>query len=48
MKYETPELRALIPAINAIQTSEKHKNGGPTDTILVQPDAVAAYEDWEE
>jgi hypothetical protein len=48
MKYETPELKVLVPAINAIQTSETHKNSGPLDSILVRPDVIAAYEDWEE
>jgi hypothetical protein len=48
MKYEAPELKVLVPAINAIQTSETHKNSGPLESILVLPDVVAAYEDWEE
>ncbi len=47
MKYETPELTALTPAINAIQTL------GSKDTSEVNPDGIHAndsgggYADWE-
>lgn len=44
MKYETPEVTALTPAINAIQTL---KQTGGSDTSDFEPPA-AAYEDWEE
>lgn len=43
MRYETPELTVLMPAINAIQAN---KDGGPIDNPL--RDVVAAYEDWED
>jgi hypothetical protein len=49
MKYETPQLTALTPAINAIQGP-----GTPTSkTITTQSDAPGqhespgAYADWE-
>jgi hypothetical protein len=45
MKYETPELTALTPALNAIQTPK-----GPVipniDGLRVEL-GVGAYEDWE-
>jgi len=45
MRYEVPELTALTPAINAIQTA---KNKGPIDVPPTEDSAVvAAYEDWE-
>lgn len=44
MKYETPELTALTPAIDAIQAIKVSPN--PTDGS--QPEqSVGAYEDWE-
>ena len=47
MKYETPELTALTPAINAIQEGGPSKTSYPsTDNIL--PEDVAAYTDWED
>jgi hypothetical protein len=51
MKYETPELTALTPAINAIQTtdislkSSSHKVDSQPGTG--QNDASSAYADWE-
>jgi hypothetical protein len=51
MKYETPELTALTPAINAIQItdpslkSSSHRKEGQPGTG--QNDAHSAYEDWE-
>jgi hypothetical protein len=45
MKYETPELTALTPAIDAIQAQ---KFEPPTiDQPKVHETAVSAYEDWE-
>ena len=44
MKYETPELTALVPAINAIQTG---KSIPPVNDSGL-PESGAAYEDWEE
>ena len=44
MKYETPELTVLVPAINAIQV--KKINQLPEDHPGVN-DGPGAYEDWE-
>ena len=44
MKYETPELTALTPAINAIQTTKTVL--GSFDS-LHEPEEVGAYQDWE-
>ncbi len=47
MKYETPELTALTPAINVIQGPTK---GFPGDTDSVPPrdnEIVGGYQDWE-
>lgn len=47
MKYETPELTALTPAIYAVQgfktisASPRDGNPGPNN------DVSAGYEDWE-
>ncbi len=48
MKYETPELTALTPAINAIQISSADKSNplGPLDGSS-QNDVVTGYMDWE-
>jgi hypothetical protein len=47
MKYEAPELTALTPAINAIQSTTK--GSGDVDNIQLQTQdaSSAAYEDWE-
>jgi hypothetical protein len=43
MKYETPELTALTPAINAIQAPKQ-----PTAPFESgNNEVIAAYEDWE-
>ena len=44
MKYETPELTALTPAINAIQAI---KNAVPFGDTLENHEVSSAYEDWE-
>jgi|HubBroStandDraft_4_1064222.scaffolds.fasta_scaffold513602_2 hypothetical protein len=48
MKYETPELTALTPAINAIQSvhPETKPNGTQSDN-LVDNEINGAYADWE-
>lgn len=46
MKYETPELSALTPAIDAIQSPLPTKVGGPTVDSGVWED-ISAYQDWE-
>ena len=43
MRYQTPELTALTPAIDAIQVN---KVGGPLDAS--PEDTISVYEDWEE
>jgi hypothetical protein len=46
MKYETPEMTVLTPAINAIQGVPKH----PTiyfETPVVFYEIDGAYADWE-
>jgi hypothetical protein len=45
MKYETPEVTALTPAINAIQGVGKTIYE-PSDGQH-EPDGVSAYQDWE-
>lgn len=47
MRYETPELTALTPAIDAIQSIKG--SSGVTDVPSTNPpkEAGAAYEDWE-
>ena len=44
MKYETPELTAVTPAINAVQAAKVTPN--PIDGFLPEQ-GVASYEDWE-
>jgi len=45
MKYEAPELTALTPAINAIQTVNK---GVPEQPDSPDREQIAAYVDWED
>ena len=50
MKYETPELMALTPAINAIQsssTSTKVLGPGPDGVQSQNNEGIGAYADWE-
>ncbi len=50
MKYETPELTASTPAINAIQsTSSKSPTALNVDSFNGSPinETVAGYTDWE-
>ena len=46
MKYETPELTSLTPAINAIQEA-KNMTVDQLDTPEYQEIGVGAYQDWE-
>jgi hypothetical protein len=46
MKYKTPELTALTPAINAIQ-ADKIVPASP-DSPTKHESGVGAYQDWEE
>jgi hypothetical protein len=43
MKYETPQIAELAPAIDAIQVG---KCGGPLDSEPL--DAISVPEDWED
>ncbi len=49
MKYETPELTVLTPAINAIESSSGAKNHtGPGDSGQPNPNEHSGvYADWE-
>ena len=50
MKYETPELVALTPAINAIQ-SQSHSKAMvtfPSDGAINHNDTLPGYIDWED
>lgn len=44
MKYETPELMPLPPALNAVQGTPASKNNPGQE---IEHEAVNAYEDWE-
>ena len=50
MKYETPELVALTPAINAIQSQSVSKSmvTFAKDGSIDRNDTVPGYLDWEE
>jgi hypothetical protein len=51
MKYETPQLTALMPAINAVQTIPVSKaEPGPQDSLMPTEfnDNLASYTDWED
>jgi hypothetical protein len=45
MRYETPELTALTPAINAIQDLKDPESGSDNDSKVEI--MVGAYQDWE-
>ena len=50
MKYKTPELTALTPAINAIQSSTgttKTHNPATVDSIGEMYEFALGYQDWE-
>jgi hypothetical protein len=48
MKYETPEMTVLMPAVKAIQYEGglPKSHLGPTD-LLDPYESVSAYTDWE-
>jgi hypothetical protein len=51
MKYETPQLTALMPAINAVQSTSppsKAEPGQIDSQTGVYNDAVPSYTDWED
>lgn len=45
MKYETPELTALAPAISAIQGDPKESASNIDGSSYLEP--VGVYADWE-
>jgi hypothetical protein len=48
MKYETPKLAALTPAINAIQGTSNKMTPNFTDSEKGYPEETSsAYADWE-
>jgi len=48
VKYHTPELTALTPAINAIQTLSKSDNAPFENPITDRyEDVTSTYQDWE-
>jgi hypothetical protein len=48
MTYDTPELRALTPAINAIQAAGTSKIPfSPEDSQDQSNEVVSSYADWE-
>jgi hypothetical protein len=47
MRYETPELTALTPAINAIESVAKSQVATPHDSIFDSNEASSSYVDWE-
>jgi hypothetical protein len=47
MKYETPEVTALTPAIDAIQSTPASKGSQNPDSPASGQDTTTAYEDWE-
>jgi hypothetical protein len=47
MKYETPELSALTPAINAVQ-AVKRLPIAPLDSDTDNEHVSAGYADWED
>jgi hypothetical protein len=48
MKYETPEMTVLTPAINAIQAGSHSKTPEVfSDSPYIPLEQVAAYMDWE-
>jgi hypothetical protein len=49
MKYETPKLMALVPAINAVQQTLSAKGtSGKEDSIVPAKETNLAYQDWED
>ena len=47
MKYETPELTPLAPAINAIQGISPKSSAKVGDPAPERHESSGAYEDWE-
>jgi hypothetical protein len=47
MKYETPELIVLAPAINAIQAMGLKPNAADAADNGVNNEQIAVYADWE-
>jgi hypothetical protein len=47
MKYEMPEVRALTPAINAIQCIKGEVGVLESPATIPPRELLGAYEDWE-
>jgi hypothetical protein len=47
MKYETPKLTALAPAINAVQSTHNKNEEVVSDSPDLGKEAISAYMDWE-
>jgi hypothetical protein len=47
MRYEIPEVTALTPAIDAIQSTAPSKGMSYSEGPQPGKDATSAYEDWE-
>jgi hypothetical protein len=53
MKYETPQLTALMPAINAVQSTDGHSKSTDTDILDTMTEvrndlSSPGYLDWED
>ena len=48
VKYESPELTALVPAIDAIATPGSKNPTAPTLDSSPTNDGAFGYQDWEE
>jgi hypothetical protein len=47
MKYETPEMTALTPAIKAIQGGLDTNKGNTSGPDSFSKESMGAYTDWE-
>jgi hypothetical protein len=47
MKYETPEMTALTPAIEAIQGGLDTSKGTTAGPDSISKESMGAYTDWE-
>jgi len=47
MKYESPELRTIVCAINVIQGGPVGKPCGPVIESISFNEPISGYEDWE-
>jgi|GraSoiStandDraft_16_1057320.scaffolds.fasta_scaffold15294_3 hypothetical protein len=47
MKYESPELTALTPAIDAIQAIGTKLSQENLENVINKNEPTSAYQDWE-